>query len=52
MLDEPEILVAGEVLDVGWVAGDEIIDRDDPVPFRQQPIGQMRAEKTRAAGDD
>ena len=34
------------------VAGDEIVDRDDAMPFGQQPVGQMRAEKTGAAGDD
>ena len=40
------------MLDVREIAGHEIIDRDDPMPFRQQSIGQMRPEKTRAAGDD
>ena len=52
VLDEGEILVAGEVLDVLEVAGDEIVDRDDAMTFREQPVGQMRAEKSGAAGDD
>ena len=34
------------------VPGDEIVDRDDAMPFREQAIGQMRAEKSGAAGDD
>ena len=34
------------------VAGDQIVDRDHAMPFREQPIGQMRAEKSGAAGDD
>ncbi len=52
VLDEREILVAGEMLDVLEVAGDEIIDRDDAMTFRQQPVGQMRPEKTGPTGDD
>ena len=52
VLNEGEILVAGEVLDVLEIAGDKIIDRDDAMPFRQQPVGQMRPEKTRATRDD
>ena len=52
VFDEGEILVAGEVFDVLEIAGDKIIDRDDAMPFRQEPVGQMRTEKTRAAGDD
>ena len=45
VLDEGEILIAGEVLDVLEIARNEIIDRDDPMPFREQPVGQMRSEK-------
>ena len=52
VLDELEMFVAGEVTDVGHVAGDQIVDRDDAMPFGQQTIDQMRAEKTGAAGDD
>ncbi len=32
------------------IAGDEIVDRDDAMTFREQPVGQMRAEKSGAAG--
>ena len=52
LLDEAEILVAGEVLDVGEVSGDQVIDRDHPMAFREQAVGQVRAEKPGAAGDD
>src|ERR1700730_17216359 len=52
MLDEGEMPVAGEVRDVLGIAGDKIIDRNDPVSFRQQPVGQMRPEKTSATSDD
>ena len=34
------------------VTGDEIVDGDDAMTFRQKPIRQMRAEKTRTSGDD
>ncbi len=46
VLDEPVILVAGEMLDVGEIAGDEIVDGDHAMAFRQEPVGEVRAEKT------
>ena len=52
LLDEAVILVAGKVLDIGEVSRDQVIDRDHPMAFREQAIGQMRAEKPGAAGDD
>jgi hypothetical protein len=52
MLDEGEILVAGEVPDVLEIASDKIIDGNYPVPFRQQPVDQMRSEKTSATRHD
>ena len=52
LLDEPVILVARRVLDVREVPGDEIVDRDDAMPFREQAVRQMRAKKTGAAGND
>ena len=52
MFDEPEILVPGEMPNVRRVARDQIIDRNDAMPFRQKSIHQMRTEKTRAAGHD
>ena len=52
LLDESVIFVPGEVLDVREVPGDEIVDRDHAMTFREQPVGQMRAEKPGAAGHD
>ena len=52
VLDEPEILVAREMRDVRRVPRDEVIDRDDPMPFGEQPIRQMRSQKPRPARDD
>jgi hypothetical protein len=52
VLDEMKILVAGEMADVRGVAGDEIVDRNDAMTFRQQPVRQMRSQKTRATGDN
>ena len=43
---------ARDVSDVSGVSGDEIVDGDDAMTFRQKPIRQMRAEKTRTSGDD
>ena len=51
VFDEAEIPISGQVPDVGHIAGYQIIDRDDPMAFRQQPIGQMRAEESGAASD-
>src|SRR4051812_27625149 len=47
VLDEPEILVPSQVRNVRRVTGDEVIDPDDPVPLRQEPIRQMRPKKPR-----
>src|SRR5438874_12622497 len=52
MLDEGKILVAREVRDVLGIAGDKVIDRNDPVSFRQQAVDQMRPEKPSATSDD
>ena len=52
LLDEFEIRVAAQVRDVVHRARDEIINADDLVPARQQQVAQMRAKKSRAAGDD
>ena len=35
VLDEPEFLVAGEMPNVRGVAGDQIVDGDDAMTFRQ-----------------
>src|SRR3954470_6805962 len=52
MFDETITVVAGEVFDVVEIAGDKVVDGDNAMPFGQEPIGQMRAEKTRSSGDD
>ena len=52
VLDEPIILVAGQMPDVLQVARDQIVDRDDAVAFLEQTIGQMRSEKAGAACDN
>jgi hypothetical protein len=52
MFDELEILVPGQVSDVGCAAGDQIIDGNDPMTFRQQTIAQMRSQKPSGAGHD
>src|SRR5438067_1465654 len=52
VLDEGEISVASEVPDVLEIARDQIINRNHPVSLRQQPIGQMRPQKTSTARDD
>ena len=52
VFDEPEVFVAGEMSNVCQIPSDEIVDSDDAVAFRQKSVHQMRAEKTRTAGDD
>jgi hypothetical protein len=52
LLDEPVVFVPGEVLDIGEMPGDEVVDRDHAMTFREQPVGQVRAEKPGAAGHD
>jgi hypothetical protein len=41
VLDEAVVLVAEEVLDVGGIAGDEIVHPDHPMPFREEAIGEV-----------
>jgi hypothetical protein len=52
MFNELEILIPGQVANVRCVAGDQIVDGNDPVTFRQQSIAQMRSQKTSGAGYD
>ena len=52
MFDELEILVPGQVPDVRCVAGDQIVDGNDTMTFRQQLIAQMRSQKPGSAGYD
>jgi hypothetical protein len=52
MFNELEILIPGQVPDVRCVAGDQIVDGNDPMTFRQESIAQMRSQKTGRAGYD
>jgi len=52
VFNEPEILVPSEMADVRRVTGDQIVNGDDTMTFRQKPVYEMRAEKTRTSGDD
>ena len=50
--DEAIIFVPCQMADVRHIPGDQIVDRDDAMPFGQQAIGQMRSEKSGATGYD
>ena len=52
LLLEAVVRVVLEVLEVGRVAGDEIIDPDNAIAFRQKAIGQMAAQESGSAGDN
>ena len=52
VLEELELLVAEQMRDVRRVAGDEIIETDNAMPFGQQSVAEMGAEETGAAGDN
>ncbi len=43
---------AGQVRDVGEVAGEEVVDADDRMPARDQRFGQVRSDEAGGAGDD
>src|SRR5581483_12180829 len=47
--DDLEGGVALEMLDVGAFAAEKIVQADDLVPVAQQPLAQMRSQKSRAA---
>ena len=40
-----------QVRDVRLAAGEEVVDAEDVVAFRDQPLAEVRAEKAGAAGD-
>ena len=46
-----EVRLAQEPRDVGFLAGEEIIDAHDIVPFVDQPLAQLRPQEPGAAGD-
>ncbi len=49
--DELEARMVVQVLDVALGAGEEIVDAEHLVALLQQPVAQMRAEESGAAGD-
>ena len=52
MFDETETLVPRQMTNVRGVTGDQIVNGNNAVTFRQKSIHQVRAEKTRPASDD
>ena len=52
LLDELEVPVAGKVGDVLDGAGNEVVNADNTMAAGEQQVGQVRAKKTRGAGDD
>jgi hypothetical protein len=52
VLDEFKFFVAGQMSNVRIAPGNEIVDRDDAMTFRQKPVGQMRPQKAGPTGDD
>ena len=52
MIDKFKVLVSREMFNVGNIAGDEIVDGNHPVAFRQQTVGKVGAEEACAARDD
>jgi hypothetical protein len=50
--DEFEIRVAREVLDIGDIPSDEIVDGYDAMSLFKQAITEVGAEKARPTGDD
>jgi hypothetical protein len=51
MLDEVEIRMIKQGTDIVEVAGQEIIDADDPVSFLNEAIAQIRADKASSPGN-
>ena len=50
--DEAIIFVPGQMANVCNIPSDQIVDRNDAMTFGQEAIGQMRSEKSGAAGHD
>ena len=48
---EDEVPAPHQVLDVGQVAGDEVVHADDLVAFGQESLAQVRADEAGATGD-
>jgi hypothetical protein len=52
MAQELKSRLANEMLDVALRAGKKIVQANDLMTSRHQPIAQMRAEKARTARDE
>ena len=52
LLDEAKVPVPRQVFDVGGAAGDQVVHDHHLVPFSQEPVAQMRTQKSGAAGDE
>ena len=52
VMDETKAGIPDEMCDIRRVAGDEIVDADDPVPFLKQSVTQVRTEESRSPCDD
>ena len=52
MANEAKVGIPGQVLDVGHVAGDQVVNGNDAVAFSEEPVAEVGAEKPRAAGHD
>src|SRR5437588_193600 len=52
VLDEGETRVAAEVLNIGGVAGDEVVYTDYVMAFGQEAVAQVGADEAGAPGDE
>jgi hypothetical protein len=50
--DELEPVEREEMRDVGTRARDEVVDADDVVPLRHEPLTEVAAEKAGTTGDE
>ncbi|MGC3991245.1 MAG: hypothetical protein QM796_16510 [Chthoniobacteraceae bacterium] len=41
MFDELVVIVPGEVLDIRRGSSNEVVNADDPEPFREQAVGEV-----------
>ena len=51
MADQLEVRMGQEVEDIVFASRKEIVEADDVVALPEQPLAEVRAEKTGAAGD-
>ncbi len=47
--DEVEVVVLEQVLDIGLLGSEEVIETDDIVPLAEEAFAEMRSEEARAA---